>query len=257
MQSWWLVFRMREAYRSGEKIYPSVTDVCDLLAHNQDALMDWANRTTGWREVRDTKASIGTLVHELIARDLTAVKRDEALPGEPIKGRGKWFGQPDHIWDEAVKHIRAWRSLLSRWCEHEPGIRWTKIEERLISDTLRLGGTPDLIMTKPSSFDTTIYDFKTSKQTRPSHWLQLAGYSLLVEDVLGIKAPDVCLVVIGKRKDSYKLYKQELLPSYQAAFLSLLDCWHALNGVLWTIETDQETDQHQISEPPCDVDQSA
>ncbi len=145
-------------------IVPGVTTIVGLL--NKPALVKWANNL-GLQGIDSSKytdemAQIGTLAHDMVL----CYYRNE---------------KPD-LSDYTPNQIElAENALLSYWAwEKQHRVEPIIIEEPLVSETMRYGGTPDcycLLDDIP-----TLLDFKTGKAIYPEYFYQVSAYARLLEE---------------------------------------------------------------------------
>ena len=144
-------------------IVPSVTTVLGIL--DKPGLLHWAwelgRQGLDYREVRDTAGRVGTLAHHLIACHLKGEAPDYfAVPVE-VEKANKCFG----------KYL-AW--------EKEHPLAPVMVEERLMSEEFKFGGTPDLLAEIDGEF--VLIDFKTGGGIYESYFYQAAAYRKLLEE---------------------------------------------------------------------------
>ncbi len=143
---------------------PSVTTILNEL--NKPALIDWAWRlgTQGinYREYRDALANVGTLAHRMILDDLQGRETDKSE------------FSPDII----VLAECSFASYLA-W-KGQNKIEPVMLETPLVSEIFRYGGTSDFLGYVNGAL--TLLDFKSGKAIYPEHFIQLSGYSALVNE---------------------------------------------------------------------------
>lgn len=146
-------------------IVPGVTTVLKVLDKGE-AMQYWAwdlgRQGLDYREVRDAAGGVGTLAHHLIACHL---KGETPLPG-------------GYSPDEMEKAKRCFTKYLA-W-EKENPLTPVMIEERLVSELFKYGGTPDLLAELGGEF--VLIDFKTGGGIYDSYFYQLAAYRKLLEE---------------------------------------------------------------------------
>lgn len=181
---------------------PGATTVLGVLA--KPALIKWANDLglDGIDSSRyvDALARIGTLAHQLIEQDL----------GGPAVVADEWTADEFDRAENALLSYRDWR----RGHEIEPML----IEESLLSETMRYGGTVDCF----ASVDgvPTLLDFKTSKAIYEEHILQVAAYERLLREH-GYTAANVRVLQVGRSPDegfTERVLPVEHLDPYFAVF---------------------------------------
>ena len=167
---------------SSGNIVPGVTTITGLLAKPQ--LIVWANRL-GLLGIDSTKyvdelAEIGTLAHYLIM----------------CKLKGEAVDTSDYSTNQMEAANNCLLSYLAWEKNHTliPKI----IEEPLVSDELKYGGTPDLYCLLDGV--PTLVDYKTGKALYPEHLYQLAGYKALLEEK-GNPVKNCRIIRIGRDSD--------------------------------------------------------
>lgn len=178
--------------------YESVTTF--LGKHSKQAIIDWRKRV-GEKEANRISAqasSRGTKLHNLVESHLKG--SEVAFDNFLIKDLFKRFLPVV----SKIDNIKA-------------------IEYNLYSDTLKLAGTVDCI----AEYDgvLSVIDFKTSSKTKEKHFiedyfLQCAIYSLMVEELYGIKIPQIAILIaveneapqvfIEQRKNYFNSLQQRL-----------------------------------------------
>lgn len=149
---------------SSGNIVPGVTTITGLLAKPQ--LIAWANRL-GLEGIDSTKytdamADIGILAHYLIMCHLKGDNPDIS----------------DYSQNQVIAASNCIASYLA-WEKNHTLV--TKIiEEPLVSDELKVGGTPDLYCLLDGV--PTLLDFKTGKALYIEHSYQVAGYRAILEE---------------------------------------------------------------------------
>ena len=143
---------------------PSVTEICDIETNRekQDRLMDWAAKLAkegkNWRKELKYAGDIGTLVHKRIM---------EFLMGEEVDLQ------------EDIVITNCFEKFLKWWVAETTGCQLELITETpLVSERFRYGGTPDIYVVNKNK----LIDVKTSGGIYESHWIQLAGYGILLKE---------------------------------------------------------------------------
>ncbi len=151
-------------YLADGSIVPSVTTVLNIL--DKPGLPHWAwelgEEGLDYREVRDAAARVGIIAHCLIASHL----------------KGERANVSDFSPDEVDKAESCLEKYL-RW-EKEHPISPVMIEEPLVSELFRYGGTPDLLAELDGNF--VLIDFKTGGGIYESYFYQLAAYRQLLTE---------------------------------------------------------------------------
>jgi hypothetical protein len=146
-------------------IVPGVTTILNGLDKGE-GMWYWAwdlgRQGLDYREVRDAAARVGTLAHHLIACHLNCEEpsTSEFSPAEVDKA-GRCF-----------RKYLAW--------EKENPLTPVMIEEQLVSELFKYGGTPDLLAEIDGKF--VLIDFKTGGGVYDSYFCQLAAYRKLLEE---------------------------------------------------------------------------
>jgi len=142
-------------------IVPSVTTVLGIL--DKPGLPYWAwnlgMQGLDFRDVRDAAARVGTITHHLIACHLKGEKANVS----------EFF--PDEV-DKAETCLEKYL----HW-EKENTLTPVMIEERLVSELYRYGGTPDLLAEIGGEF--VLLDWKSGNGIYDSYFYQLAAYRQL------------------------------------------------------------------------------
>jgi len=145
-----------------DNVVPGVTTIVGQL--DKPALVRWANRMglegIDTTKYTDEKKEIGTLAHYLILCHLKQIKPDTS-EFSPI------------VVDKAEN---CFLSYLNWEKQHK--IEPILIEEPLVSEIAKFGGTPDFygkVDSKPE-----LLDFKTGNAIYSEHWYQVAGYDILL-----------------------------------------------------------------------------
>ena len=167
-------------YAADGKRVPGVTTILGVLA--KPALIGWANRM-GLEGIDTTKyvdaaARVGTLAHYLVECHLEGQEPelDDFTPNE-IK-RAEW----------SFKKFQAYSQ------EHE--LQPIALEEPLVSESLRFGGTVDFCGYRDGM--PVVIDFKTSKALYPEHLTQAVAYRHLVAENLILDPGAVYILRIGR-----------------------------------------------------------
>jgi len=157
--------------------------VTEVLRHlDKPALLHWATRLglegrTLQEELRDTGAQ-GTAVHASCAELLTASGATAAR-------------------DPAVREFIRWREA------HQTGDP-VLIEQPLISEEHRIGGTPDVVL--PVDGALTLVDLKAGRAVYREHLYQAGAYLRMVQ-LAGIPAERAMVLLIPRAGDPYQVYE--------------------------------------------------
>jgi len=159
--------RVHTIYKTadGQRV-PSVTTILRELA--KPSLIHWAwdlgTKGIDYRTFRDDLASIGTLAHGMILAH---------LKNEKLETKDYTASQIDLAENCFLKYLE--------W-EKQHQVEPLRVEQPLVSESLRFGGTPDFYGEIDSLM--TVMDFKTGKAIYDDYWYQLAAYGhLLLEDI--------------------------------------------------------------------------
>ena len=163
-------------------IVPGVTTILGIL--NKPALVPWANKL-GLQGIDsskyvDEKAKIGTLAHQMIADYLKGVTTDTSEYSK-------------------VQIDQAENATLSffEWEKTHP-IEPVLIEERIVSEEYRFGGTIDCLARLNGEL--CLIDFKTSRGIFPEMLIQVVAYrQLLIES--GYDVTKINILRIGRTED--------------------------------------------------------
>jgi len=143
-------------------VVPGVTTVLQVLS--KPALVTWANKLglAGIDSTKfvDEKAAIGELAHRMIADHLRGAETDTSEYSK------QQIGQAEN----------AVLSFLE-WAKHKE-ISPLIVEEPMVSEEYRFGGTPDCLASIDGEL--TLLDIKTSAAIFPEMLVQVAAYRQLV-----------------------------------------------------------------------------
>lgn len=165
-------------------IIPGVTTILGIL--NKPALIPWANKL-GLEGIEvgkfvDEKAAIGTLAHQMIADHL----------------RGQTTDTSEYSKLQIDQAENAMLSLFE-W-EKTHRLHPLLIEQPMVSEIHRFGGTPDFIGTINDDMELTLIDFKTSGGIYPEMLVQAAAYrGLAFEHELDVRKGRI--IRIGRTND--------------------------------------------------------
>ena len=198
----------------GESV-PSVTSIIKII--NKPEIAVWANslgfKYINYEEHLSSLAAIGTDFHQMVA-DYTS--------GKEVGG----MHFPEAI--ELFKKFTVWAK------NHYYSV--IASEFSLVSDYF--GGTIDAIATIDGELS--LVDYKTSKKVYPSHFIQLAGYSLLIKELM----PDTYeklrgFSILTMRCTTQMLHtvtKKELEEKYVKIFNNALELYLSYREVLGVIK---------------------
>lgn len=201
--------RIHTVYKlqSGERV-PSVTTALGIL--NKPALLTWAWQCgvdgLDYRQVRDSAAGIGSLAHYLIMCHLKNEKPDTS--------------------DYSQQDIdKAENCLIKYWdWEREHPIKPVLVEEPLVSEQYRFGGTIDCLA--ELNGDLILIDHKTGKAIYAEMLHQLASYSVLLAEN-GYNVADCRILRIG-REDTGD-FEERIAPDLEKHWQVFLHCLSIYN----------------------------
>lgn len=165
---------------------PSCTTVIKLLAKDLEGWSNWlGKRGIDYNAYMDEAASVGTEAHALAE---SIIKKDET-----------------HQVNHNIINQKDENILRERVCKliellHNKG--YTKLESEVSLNGEKYGGTLDLLCYNEELDKYLLLDFKTSKSTYPSMFIQLAGYSQLLKEVRGIDVEDVGIILLRRDNDA-------------------------------------------------------
>ena len=165
--------------------YPSVTTVTGKL--NEAAIKEWRARV-GEEEanrISNRAASRGTQIHELC---------ENFLKGNPLQvdmfNHDMWSTMKPIV--DKIDNIHA-------------------LENMLYTDKLEMAGTVDCIGEYEGELS--IIDFKTSKRPKEeskieNYFIQATAYSLMFEEMFGIKIPNI-VIIVGVDDEPTQVFKKK------------------------------------------------
>ena len=179
----------------GERL-PSMTTVIGML--DKPALLGWANKVgregLTLEEARETALTIGKAAHTLI---------EAYCKGEEISDEAR-ASIPDDMLEAADRCFNEFAEW-ARAVDLQP----ISVEEPLVSEELRLGGTPDCIARVMGRV--VLIDWKTSASIWPEHLIQAAGYRVLWEENYPeTKIERIELLRLGKDAPSFDHHSRSL-----------------------------------------------
>jgi hypothetical protein len=212
---------------------PGVTTILQVL--NKPALLNWAWKLgmegIDYRKVRDTRAGIGTLAHDMIECELT---------GKELGNLDKYSVEDMEIALKCKKHFDDWRAK-------QVDFEVLDVELVLSGSKLGFGGTVDLYYRSGKKY--ILMDFKTSKACYDEHKAQQCAYKLLLEEQ-GKKVDEIKLFQINELKTGVVDIKKAFIPLYTGLFLGALEVYKALRAIDIVIgRTDKKTNQYKKKEP--------
>ncbi len=184
--------------------YPSITTIIKLISGNSE-LMKWANymgfKRKDITKVLEESASFGTLVHS----NLQAII--DPANSNPLKPK------------DALEEYSL-NKIITNFNIYFKDIKYTTIfsEKTIISKELGYAGTLDWLAQIGDYI--VLLDFKTSKQPRPTMYLQLGGYYNLLKSI-GIDVNIGGIIIINEKGCSlHPVSKDTLL--YNGKMFNLL-----------------------------------
>lgn len=160
---------------------PGVTTILGVMA--KPALIKWAweqgRKGLDYRKVSTKAADIGTIAHFLVECHLKGVTPDlqEFAPADVKVAKG------------------CFQKFMGFW--KESGLTFEASECQLVSEIYPYGGTLDIIA-RDSRQRPVLVDIKTSKGIYEEYWYQVAAYSRLAQEKLGLRFQSVVICRIGK-----------------------------------------------------------
>lgn len=181
---------------------PSVTTILKIL--NKPTLVPWAN-FLGWKrqKVADilTESSLkGVMVHALIESNLL----DKYFLFIPVKGCDY------HILSTIFRNFLGWKEKNDIEAEF--------MEKKIVAD--KFGGTIDFYGNINGK--KTIMDIKTSKGLYIGMVLQLAAYTILLEQE-GYEYEQVAILNINEKECKLTTFSKEYIQKYRDIYLKLAD----------------------------------
>lgn len=182
---------------------PSATTIIKML--NKPNLMGWANwlgfKGIDHKIIKQESAEFGTLVHEIINASINNVV---------------------YKIDGSYKTVKLYKTI-NNFLEWKKTVKLEPIltEEKIVSD--KFGGTIDFYGKIDNTY--TILDFKTSKDFRLSHFIQLALYCILLEEK-GYKVNQCGILIINENKYKTKYIKRKDMETYINFAYQLVDLFH-------------------------------
>ncbi len=195
-------------------VVPSVTEILDVIP--KPGLERWHN----WRgrmmidtevEVRSLAAG-GTLLHHAIECAIRETKPDAAYVAE--------FAPAEQEWARA-----SYRQFLAWKKDHE--VVPLLMEHRMVSETMRCGGTLDLYAQVDGKFE--IIDWKSSAKIRSSHLYQVAAYRAMLEEE-GTSVDEVRVLSFPRTGAKWSEYPLADTSEHLGVFLSALDLYRRLES---------------------------
>lgn len=196
---------------------PSVTTVLNVL--NKEGLLEWSNnlgkRGIDYKSFLESKANLGSLVHECIEAELKQVA-------------------PAIITNTAT--LNKVKEYVNTFKTVKEGLKISNAETEVSLSCEEFGGTLDLIcdIALLNRTVTVLADFKTSKQPYITQFIQLAGYLELLKRNNHPKYDKIewCMIIsiTDKKYKIQYISKENTERFFTNVFLNLL---HVYNS--WTI----------------------
>lgn len=165
---------------------PSCTTIIKLLAKDLEGWANWlGKRGIDYNAYMNESASVGTEAHALAE---SIIKQDE-----------------NHEVNHNIINQKDENLLRGRVCgliELLYSKGYTKLESEVSLTGERYGGTLDLLCYNESLNKYLLLDFKTSKSTYPSMFIQLAGYCQLLKEVRDIDVSDIGIILLRRDNDA-------------------------------------------------------
>lgn len=163
---------------------PGVTTVTGELGWNKQILINWASKKglagIDVNKFTDDKAEIGVLAHQIVTDSL--------------------FGKETDTDDYSKNQIKLARNSAKSWFNWARGkkIEPILIEEPLVSERLKYGGTPDIFARINGVYE--LIDLKTGSGVYNEMVIQVAAYQQLIFDVHGCEAENVRILNIPRTR---------------------------------------------------------
>lgn len=203
--------------KTGEQV-PSCTTIVKLL--NKPELVSWANYM-GFRRIDvnrflNERATYGTMCHSVAECYLSGFVPTKVpfMTGLSQQEYSNLLQKLEFIQNHfLLNYIRIIRTELQLHGE-------------------RYGGTLDLLCQNEITGDYILYDFKTSKKCYDTHFIQLAGYTLLLEELFQISISEIGIILLSKEvqdKTFITMKKKEENRKNEEIFMKLVDIYWLQN----------------------------
>ncbi len=195
-------------------VIPSVTEILDVIP--KPGLVRWANYQG--RMMVDTEVYVrslaagGTLLHHAIECAIRETKPDPGYVAE--------FAPAEQEWARA-----SYRQFLD-W-KKDRDVVPLLMEHRMVSETMRCGGTLDLYAQVDGRF--TVMDWKSSAKIRNSHLYQVAAYRAMLEES-GSGVDEVRVLSFPRTGSTWSERIVEDTAEYLEVFLSALSLYRLLES---------------------------
>jgi hypothetical protein len=208
----------RKYYHDGIEV-PSCTTIVGLLGKPE--LVGWANHM-GFKKINtkiytEEKAAYGTHCHELFEKYFMGITMSAN-------------GSTDILSKDEYRLIIYKFRMIELYFE-KLGIKVLNMELPMEGSTY--GGTLDMICYNSKKDCLMIFDLKTSKEVRQSHWIQIMGYVQLVEELYRLPVQEVGVILLSKDLRSPELVNIRTTKDCWrelAIFNKLRDIYYFLNG---------------------------
>lgn len=199
---------------------PSCTTIVKLL--NKPELVGWANYM-GFRRIDVTKylrerARYGTECHDIAEQYLTGIVYNTP---------------PSNILSLNLSEYRALLEKLKYIQNVFDDVLIEVVQTEMVLHGERYGGTLDLLCRNKNTGDFLLFDFKTSKSVYESHLIQLAGYTMLLEELHGICASKIGVILLSKEVSDKKfvtVLDRKMNLKNEQIFTNLLDIYWIQKG---------------------------
>jgi len=191
------------------KRVPSVTTILNVL--NKPALMHWAWQMgcegKDYKKERDAKADIGTGIHDMI---LCHHRNASPILSDYTKD------QVDQIENGFLKYLA--------WEKEHPIEEVVTVEQPMVSEIFKFGGTADLIA--KSNGSVILVDYKSGKAIYPEMAYQLAAYIKLAEG-LGHKIDNARILRVGR--DESEGFEEKVYTNLDKQWKLFMNCLNIYN----------------------------
>jgi len=194
---------------------PGVTTITGLL--NKPAMIHAAwelgMKGVNYREYWDALANVGTVAHRMILEDLRGGKVDKSF-------LSSYSADVITLSENSFASYLAWKAANK--------IEPVFFETALVSELFRYGGTADLLGYVNDKL--TLVDFKTGG-IYPEHFIQLAGYSALVNEkrpALGLIEKYILLGIPRKAGETFEVKTKDSLVAEWDVFQNLLQAYRRM-----------------------------
>ena len=191
------------------KRVPSVTTILNVL--NKPALMHWAWQMgcegKDYKKERDAKADVGTGIHNAI---LAHHKK------QPMDYKDYTAAEIDQIENGFLKYLD--------WEKEHPIDEVITVEEPMVSEIFKFGGTADLIA--KSNGSVILVDYKSGKAIYDEMAYQLAAYIKLAESK-GYKIDNARILRVGR--DETEGFEEKVYTDLSKQWKLFMNCLEIYN----------------------------